>query len=59
MVEPTFDRFISDEFSESLDVFEDKIFGNIEGVYSYSSNDDKAFPTRGMYFSLKSGIIKS
>jgi predicted MPP superfamily phosphohydrolase len=55
-VEETPGRFISNEFAGMPEVFDNKVFGNIEGVYSYSSSDNGAFPTRGMGFSLKSGI---
>ncbi len=55
-VEETPGRFISEEFAGMPEVFEDKVFGNVEGIYSYSSSDNVAFPTRGMAFSLKSGI---
>jgi hypothetical protein len=55
-VEETQGRFISTEFANTPEVFDDKVFGNVEGLYSYSSNDNEAFPTRGMSFSLKSGI---
>jgi hypothetical protein len=55
-VEQTLGRFISTEFTGTPEVLDDKVFGNVEAIYSYSSSDNGAFPTRGMFFSLKSGI---
>jgi hypothetical protein len=55
-VDQTQGRFISEEFASTPEVFDDKVFGNVEGIYSYSSSDNGAYPTRGMVFSLTSGI---
>ncbi|MCW5520400.1 metallophosphoesterase [Aureitalea sp. L0-47] len=55
-VEPTDDRFISQEISDN-EFFDDRrYFGTIDVTYSYAGYDVKVVPTRGMFFKLKTGI---
>ncbi len=54
-IQETQDRFIADVFSPSF--FDDlQIFGAFDFNYSYSGYDNKANPTRGMFFNLQSGV---
>jgi len=55
-VQETPERFIS-EVIVSPDFFDNsKIFGNVDFSYSYSGFDNKASPTRGMFFKIASGV---
>ena len=56
-VEGTEGRFITDFFGSMNPLFQDsKVFGNVDVTYSYGSSDSNAAPTRGMFFTLKTGV---
>ncbi|MCH9660730.1 MAG: metallophosphoesterase [Bacteroidetes bacterium] len=55
-VEATSGRFTTDFFDASPETFEAKNFASAEMNYSYSSHDNGAAPSRGMFFKLNTGI---
>jgi len=55
-VEPTNGRFITSLFPKTATVFDSKIFGELQGSFSFSNKDNNAFPTRGMNFKVQTGI---
>lgn len=55
-VEPTENRFINIFSSESDEFDNPKIFGGIDMEYNYQGFDNKANPTRGMFFRLLMGV---
>lgn len=55
-VEPTDGRFIAIDIQDPEFFDNSKTFGNVEVVYSYSGYDNKVSPTRGMFFTLRSGV---
>jgi hypothetical protein len=55
-VQETPERFIS-EVILTPDFFEmSKIFGNFDVIYSYKGYDNVVSPTRGMFFTIESGV---
>ena len=55
-VEDTQGRFITDVFEPGNPVFDSKTFGKAEVAYQYSSYDNPATPSRGMFFGLMGGF---
>ena len=55
-VDMTADRFVSILFAGMPEIFDSKIFGGGEFRYSYAGYDNKANPTRGMFFELFTGV---
>ncbi len=55
-VEETEDRFIAEVFEGMPEIFDTKVFGNVNFSYEFSGFDNAASPTRGMFFKLNTGV---
>ncbi len=55
-VEATENRFITEEFSNRIQLDERMIFSVLNFDYSYAGYDTAINPTRGMFFDLKTGV---
>ena len=58
-VEPTDDRFITQEITDNEFFDQRKYFGTIDLTYSYAGYDTKVVPTRGMFFKLRAGVTSN
>lgn len=58
-IEDTPNRFITDFTPTQLELDKTHYFATVEGTYQYESYDNKVNPTRGMDFTLTSGVTQN